>query len=93
MLAQYNATGGIPKSFANVKGATHEDATGCPSGCGNFSVPPFGANIEDAYAWDTLDCYLKGNAEACHRVHTCTEPNVPVTQCFYDPGMGLDVIV
>lgn len=80
------------KTFANVINAEHVNAVGCPSGCGDFSKPPWGVNSEDAYAWDALDCYIKGDANACMRVHTCkvkhaiTGGDLPVSECQHDEG-------
>lgn len=93
VLSQYNAAENVIKTFADVKGASHVNCCGCPQGCENICTPRGGCpNTEDAYAWYPLDCYLKGDMEACKRVNTCTVPNavtgeeLEVTECYHSPG-------
>merc|ERR1712139_322161 len=72
---QYQYARGMEKVFAEVKGASHVDATG------------FGPNNEDVYAYDWLNCKLKGDQSACTRVTTCTQPGLSAVKCHHSPSL------
>jgi dienelactone hydrolase len=89
----YNRTHGVEKSFAEVHGSSHIDATGWPSqpeGCkGSPGQPGFvcnGPNHEDPYVYDWLSCKLKADDKACARVTSCSQPHLTASICHHQPA-------
>jgi len=84
--AAYDKTVGVPKVFAEVSGATHQE---CKAGHANRLTPH---NIA------MFDCHLKGNKEQCAFIYghakgaLCSGP-VPMTSCKHANEPTADTVV
>lgn len=102
VFAQYDAANVSDKTFVNIVGSTHVNACGCPSqSCQEFCNDHAGSlglgcpNTEDRYYFEPFDCYLKGDKDACTRVHTCavadaqTGKALAAHKCYHAPKTEL----
>jgi len=88
----YSATTGVPKVFAEIKGAVHDEPL-CD--CGTWKSP--GSNRHTPYAIAMFDCHLKEDVNQCDKVYgsasdsLCSGP-VLMAECVHENDPNADLV-